>query len=372
MDESSEDLNNSQGVKNNGQGVKRKPKATTMAESVKAAPEKTTAKPRKEEPLEDDESYTVSEAARLIGIEPHTLRRLESRGLITSPTRDRRGRRYTRQDVEHIRDQYGTRRRREAYTIAVVNQKGGVGKTTTCVNLSGALAIGGNRVLVIDFDPQVNATSTLGISWRDVEFSIADVLSSGPDGQTRRLTDIITPLPHHPNLFLAPSSIKLAYVEMSLINRPGRDTRLDSAIETIRREFDFILVDCPPTLGMLTFNGMTAADGIIVPVDESLALQGAGQLLATRRECADIGRRRVSLLGALLTRQRTSTAAAEVIEELTREIFGTRVFKTKVPERVAIANSTGMGRPLVFTDAREADTFFSLAEEVEELVHAGK
>lgn len=318
----------------------------------------------------DSTSYTVTEAARLIGIEPHTLRRLESRGLINAPIRDGRGRRYTKAEIEQIRTRYGRRRRKEAFTIAVINQKGGTGKTTTTVNLAGALAISGHRVLVIDFDPQVNATSTMGVSWRDVEWSIADVLSPGLDGNAKRLSEIIMTSAHHPNLFLAPSSLKLAYVEMSLINRPGRDTRLDTAIETIRHEYDVILIDCPPTLGMLSFNAMTAADGIIVPIDESLALQGAGQLLATRKECADIGRRHVALLGALLTRQRTQTASAEVIEELTREIFGSRVFETKVAERVAIANSTGMGRPLVFTDAREADAFFSLAEEVETLIHA--
>lgn len=317
-------------------------------------------------------SYTVSEAARLIGIEPHTLRRLEGRGLIPVAVRDGRGRRYTHADVERIREQYGVRRRKEAYTIAIINQKGGVGKTTTTVNLAGAFAINGNRVLVIDFDPQVNATSTLGVSWRDVEFSIADVLGSTLDSSNKRLSEIILPLSHHPNLFLAPSSIKLAYVEMSLINRPGRDTRLDSAIETIRSEYDLILIDCPPTLGMLSFNAMTAADGILVPIDESLALQGAGQLLATRKECADIGRRRVTLLGAVLTRQRTQSAAAEVIEELTREIFGSKVLKSKIPERVAIANSTGMGRPLVFTAASEADCFFALAEEVEAQIHASR
>ncbi|MCC6730611.1 MAG: AAA family ATPase [Chthonomonadales bacterium] len=323
-------------------------------------------------PVAQKATYTVSEAARLIGIEPHTLRRLEGRGLIPAPLRDGRGRRYTRDDIERIREQYGVRRRKEAYTIAVVNQKGGTGKTTTTVNLAGAMAINGHRVLVIDFDPQVNATSTLGISWRDVECSISDVLGSAPDGLPKRLSEIIVPLPHHPNLFLAPSSIKLAYVEMSLINRPGRDTRLDSAIEPMRREYDIILIDCPPTLGMLSFNAMTAADGILIPIDESLALQGAGQLLATRKECADIGRRRVALLGAVLTRQRTQSASAEVIEELTREMFGSRVLRTKIPERVAIANSTGMGRPLVFTAASEADCFFALAEEMEVLIHASR
>lgn len=316
-------------------------------------------------------TYTVSEAARLIGIESHTLRRLESRGMIPSPARDGRGRRYTRDDIERIREEYGTRRRKEAYTIAVINQKGGTGKTTTAVNLAAALAVGGHRVLLIDFDPQVNATSTLGVSWRDVEFSVADVLSAGPDGMpSKRLNEVIIPLPYHPNLFLAPSSIKLAYVEMSLINRPGRDTRLDSAVESVRADYDIILIDCPPTLGMLAFNAMTAADGILVPIDESLALQGAGQLLATRKECADIGRRRVALLGAVLTRQRTQTAAAEVIEELTKEIFGSKVLQTKIPERVAIANSTGLGRPIVLSDAREGDAFFALAEEVEAIINA--
>ena len=318
-----------------------------------------------------DTTYTVSEAAHLIGIEPHTLRRLENRGLIPTAARDGRGRRYTQSDIETIRDQYGKRRRKEAYTIAVINQKGGTGKTTTAVNLAGALAVSGHRVLLIDFDPQVNATSTMGVSWRDVEFSVADVLSSGADGTpSKRLADVIIPMPYHPNLFLAPSSIKLAYVEMSLINRPGRDTRLDSAIEPVRADFDIILIDCPPTLGMLAFNAMTAADGVLIPIDESLALQGAGQLLATRKECADIGRRRVALLGAVLTRQRTQTAAAEVIEELTKEIFGSKVLKTKIPERVAIANSTGLGRPIVLSDAREGDAFFALAEEVEAMVDA--
>ena len=319
----------------------------------------------------ENDTYSVSEAAKIIGIETHTLRRLENRGIIPSPIRDKRGRRYTQADIERIRRQYEIRRRKEAYTIAVVNQKGGTGKTTTTINLAGACAINGHRVLIIDFDPQVNATSTLGVAWRDVEFSCADVLL-GPIGDTpgKKMADIIVPLPHHPNLFLAPASLKLAYVEMALINRPGRDTRLDTVIEPIRKDYDLILIDCPPTLGMLSFNAMTAADGILVPIDEILALQGAVQLLATRKDCADIGRRRVALLGAILTRQRANSSSSEVIEQLTREIFGPRVLKTKIPERAAIANSTGMGRPLVFTVASEADCFFALAEELEVLIHA--
>ena len=315
-------------------------------------------------------TYTVSEAAELIGIKPHTLRRMESRGMIPHPIRDGRGRRFTREDIERIRRDYGSRKRKEAFTIAIINQKGGTGKTTTTVNLAGAMAISGSRVLVIDFDPQVNATSTLGILWRDVKASVADVFSGNIDAPQLKLSEVIVPLAHHPNIFLAPSAIKLAYVEMTLINRPGRDTRLDSAIDPIRADYDIILIDCPPTLGMLSFNAMTASDGILVPIDESLALQGAGQLLSTRKECADIGRRRVSLLGAVLTRQRPQTASFEVIRELTHEIFGSRVLKTFVPERTAIANSTGMGCPLVFTSDKEAECFFNLAQEVEELIHA--
>jgi len=324
-------------------------------------------------PAGREATYTVGEAAQLLGMQPHTLRRLEERELIPKAKRNGRGRVYSRADIEKIAELYGKRRRKEAYTIAVVNQKGGVGKTTTTVNLAGAFAISGSRVLVIDFDPQVNATSTLGVSWRDVRDSIAEVLLPGSEGEARSLPEIILPRPpHHPNLLLAPSSLRLARTEGLLINAPGRDTRLDLALESVRGDFDVILIDCPPTLGMLSFNAMTAADGILVPIDESLALQGAGQLLQTRKDLAAVSRRRIALLGAVLTRQRTNTAAAEVIEELTREQFRDRVLKTKIPERVAVANSTGMGVPLVFTDAREADAFFALAAEVEALIHAAK
>jgi len=317
-----------------------------------------------------EKTYTVAEAAEMIGIQPHTLRRLERQGLIPEAARDKRGRRYTQQDIDEIRKKYGTRTRREAYTIAVVNQKGGVGKTTLSVNLAAALAVKGNRVLLIDFDPQVNATVSVGIPWGDIEFSIADVLAR-PEVATKKLADVVLPLNIHPSLFLVPSSLNLAGIEMELINRPGRDIRLDAAMAPIRSDYDYIIIDCPPNLGMLCINALTASDGVLIPMDDTLALQGAGQLLQLRGECAQIGKRRVDLLGAVLTRQRTH-ANTSFIADLVREVFNARLLRTRIPERSAIATATSNGQPIALTGADEGNCFFNLADELEAIIHAKK
>lgn len=229
--------------------------------------------------------------------------------------------------------------------IAVANQKGGVGKTTTAVNLGACLAELGLRTLVVDLDPQGNASTGLGINIRDLNLSMYDVLLA--DG---RMEDCIEATSVK-NLFVAPSSLDLAGAEIELVSVMSREQRLSSAINQVRSDFDYVLIDCPPSLGLLTVNGLAAASEVLVPIQcEYYALEGLGQLL---RNVELVQRNlnptlEVSTIVLVMYDSRT-TLAADVAKEV-RAHFGDRVARVMIPRTVRLSEAPSYGLPITSFD----------------------
>jgi chromosome partitioning protein len=245
--------------------------------------------------------------------------------------------------------------------LAVANQKGGVGKTTTAVNLGAALADLGYRVLVVDLDPQGNASTGLGVNARTVTGSTYQVLM-----QEAELDDCVEPTSVR-NLFLVPATIDLAGAEIELVPVMSRELRLRRALESIRGEYDLTIVDCPPSLGLLTVNGLAAADGVLVPIQcEYYALEGLGQLLRNISLVRQNLNAKLDVHGIVLTMFDARTKLAEQVEQEVRNHFGSRVFKTVVPRTVRISEAPSYGQPVTVFDpsSRGADAYRSLAEEV--------
>lgn len=310
------------------------------------------------------ERFTVTQAARLLGLAAETLRRMDRRGDASPSIRDGARRIYTQDDITRLRDLISSRKRKACTTIALVNQKGGVGKTTISINLAGALATQGYRVLLLDFDPQANCSFGLDVLWNDVEASIADVMGYEVGGPSRTLAEVVRPTAYHPNLHLAPSHLNLAAAEMLLHNAMGREMKLDKALEPVRHDYDFIFIDSPPSLGLLSINAMVASDAILIPIDGAFSLEGVRQLLQTRKGCAELSRHPIHVLGGILNRQRLVTSNATAILEMASSIFGKRMFQTIIPERTAVDSSTASRYPIVFTGDAEAEPYYTLAEEV--------
>jgi len=244
--------------------------------------------------------------------------------------------------------------------IAIANQKGGVGKTTTAVNLGAALAEVGFRVLVVDLDPQGNASTGLGINPRDVEASVYDVIMT----ETPAL-DCVEPTSLK-NLFVLPATIDLAGAEIELVAAFSRELKLRRALDTVRAEYDVILIDCPPSLGLLTVNGLAAADDVIVPVQsEYYALEGLGQLLKNVAMVRSLNPT-LDVRGIVLTMHDSRTKLAEQVESEVREHFGTKVYKTVVPRTVRLSEAPSFGQPIIVFDptSRGASAYRELAKEV--------
>lgn len=244
--------------------------------------------------------------------------------------------------------------------IAIANQKGGVGKTTTAVNLGAALAEIGFRVLVVDLDPQGNASTGLGINPRDVESSIYDVLMTDTPA-----LDCVEPTSLK-NLFVLPATIDLAGAEIELVSAFSRELKLRRALEPVRSEYDVILIDCPPSLGLLTVNGLAAADDVIVPVQsEYYALEGLGQLLKNVAMIRSVNPT-LDVRGIVLTMHDSRTKLAEQVESEVREHFGARVYKTVVPRTVRLSEAPSFGQPIIVFDpsSRGATAYRELAKEV--------
>jgi chromosome partitioning protein len=245
--------------------------------------------------------------------------------------------------------------------IAVANQKGGVGKTTTAVNLGAALAELGYRVLVVDLDPQGNATTGLGVNPRNLQTSIYDVLMSG-----MAIEDVIEPTAVR-NLFVAPATIDLAGAEIELVPAFSRELKLRRGLEGAVGDFDFTLIDCPPSLGLLTVNGLAAADEVLVPIQcEYYALEGLGQLLKNVSLVQGNLNPRLELGAIVLTMYDARTRLAEQVANEVREHFGTTVCRSIVPRTVRLSEAPSFGQPVTVFDSssRGAIAYRELAKEV--------
>ena len=245
--------------------------------------------------------------------------------------------------------------------LAIANQKGGVGKTTTAVNLGAALAEAGFRLLVVDLDPQGNATTGLGLNPRDVTSSLYDVILSNV-----ALEDCIEPTSLK-NLFVAPATIDLAGAEIELVAQMSRELRLRRAIDAVRDHYDLVLIDCPPSLGLLTVNGLAAADDVIVPIQcEYYALEGLGQLLRNVALVHANLNPSLEVRGIVLTMYDARTKLADQVEAEVRQYFGPKVYKTVVPWTVRLSEAPSFGQPIIVFDStsRGAKAYRDLAKEV--------
>ena len=216
--------------------------------------------------------------------------------------------------------------------IALANQKGGVGKTTTSVNLGACLADAGKKVLLIDLDPQGNATSGLGIDKKKIEQSVYDVLINDV-----ALHDVIRPSSHQ-GLDIAPTTIELSGAEVELTSMMARETRLKDGFEDVQDQYDYILIDCPPSLGLLTINAFTAADSILIPVQsEYYALEGLSQLINTIQLVRKHFNKNLKIEGVLLTMFDKRTNLGQEVNNEVKKFFGDQVYKTVIPRNVILS-----------------------------------
>jgi chromosome partitioning protein len=245
--------------------------------------------------------------------------------------------------------------------VAIANQKGGVGKTTTAINLCASLAAAEKKTLLIDMDPQANAGSGLGIDKRALETTVYEVLF---DETVIEQAILPTALPH---LFLLPSNSRLTGAEVELVALDGRELKLRRALEYIKDDYDFIFVDCPPSLGLLTVNTLAAADSVLIPVQcEYYALEGLGQLLETIKLVQARLNPALEIEGVLLTMfDRRLNLARQVVDEATA-FFGDKVYNTVIPRNVKLGESPSFGKPILLYDAQSqgAQTYLKLAREV--------
>lgn len=245
--------------------------------------------------------------------------------------------------------------------IAIANQKGGVGKTTTNVNLSACLAVAGKSVLTIDIDPQGNTTSGLGIDKNKIEKSIYDVLINGADAKEAIIHTEID------NLDIIVSNIQLAGAEIELVSMISRETILKKALSEIRDSYDYILIDCPPSLGLITINALTAADRLLVPIQcEYYALEGLAQLMNTVNLVQKHLNPDLKIEGVVLTMFDARTnLAIEVVQEV-KKYFRDKVYTTIIPRNVRLGEAPSHGLPIIMYDPKStgAEAYTDLAEEM--------
>lgn len=245
--------------------------------------------------------------------------------------------------------------------IAIANQKGGVGKTTTSINLASSIATLGYKVLIVDIDPQGNTTSGLGINKADVEHCIYDVLINEIP-----ISKAILPTPIE-NMYIIPATIQLAGAEIELSQAISRELRLKKALHEARKQYDFIFIDCPPSLGLITLNALTAAGSLLIPIQcEFYALEGLGQLLNTIRIVQKHLNKTLEIEGVLLTMyDRRTNLSMQVMEEV-KKYFQNKVYQTVIPRNVRLSEAPSHGQPILIYDARSrgAECYGELAREV--------
>jgi len=245
--------------------------------------------------------------------------------------------------------------------IAIVNQKGGVGKTTTAVNLTAAVGAQGKKVLLVDIDPQGNATSGLGINKRDVRLSSYDnIINSTPAAQT---------IIHSPfkNVDVIPSTMDLAGAELELVDVERREAKLRTCLALVKSQYDFIFLDCPPSLGLITLNGLCAADTLLVPIQcEYYALEGLSQLISTVRNIKRLYNPLIDIEGVLLTMYDGRLNLTQQVVDEVKKFFPRKVFNTVIPRTVRLSEAPSFGQPVMYYDKNSKGTlaYDSLATEL--------
>lgn len=245
--------------------------------------------------------------------------------------------------------------------IAIANQKGGVGKTTTAVNLSACLAVAEHPTLLIDIDPQANSTSGLGIDSKQVNKSIYEVIIESLDIQqaiTKTKLDFLD---------IVPSHVRLAGAEVELVNTISREKKLSTAVQQMENKYDYIFVDCPPSLGLLTINALTAAHSVLIPIQcEYYALEGLGQLLHTIRLVQKHLNSNLAIEGVLLTMYDSRLNLSRQVAEDVKRYFDDKVFNTIIDRNVRLSEAPSYGKPIILYDAisKGSENYMNLAEEL--------
>lgn len=249
--------------------------------------------------------------------------------------------------------------------IAVANQKGGVGKTTTTVNLAACLAKMGKKVLLVDIDPQGNSTSGLGVDKRRCEKTVYDCLVN-----EEKMENVAVETEYE-NLSLCPSNLDLSGAEIELISVMGRENRLKESLESVKESYDYILIDTPPSLGLITINTMTAANSVLIPIQcEFYALEGVSQLVETIKKIKKALNPALFIQGIVMTMYDARTnLAVQVVDEVKR-FFPGKVYKTIIPRNVRISEAPGFGRPVIYYDkaSKGAEAYAELACELVESI----
>jgi chromosome partitioning protein len=236
--------------------------------------------------------------------------------------------------------------------IAIANQKGGVGKTTTAINISASIAIAEHKTLIVDIDPQANSTSGLGIDSKNIENSIYEVLSN-----EKSLRDVILKT-DVPNLDIIPSHINLVGSEIEMVGMPHREKILKEAFNNLKEDYEYIFIDCPPSLGLLTLNALTAADSVLIPVQaEYYALEGLGQLLNTINIVKKHLNPSLDLEGVLITMYDSRLRLSKQVAEEVKKYFKSKVFNTIIFRNVRLGEAPSFGKPVILYDAVSTGTY---------------
>lgn len=245
--------------------------------------------------------------------------------------------------------------------IALANQKGGVGKTTTCINLSAYLAYMNKKVLILDMDPQGNASSGLGVEKNKNTLTIYNVIS----GETK-INDVIQKTKFN-NLSIIPATVDLAGAEIDLVEMPTREFVIKNILKEIKDDYDFIMIDCPPSLGLITINSLTASDSVLIPIQcEFFPLEGITQLMNTIRLIIQHLNQTLQIEGVVMTMKDNRSNLVNQVSNEIKKFFGSKVFEAYIPRNIRLAEAPSHGEPIIVYDinSKGADAYLSLAEEL--------